>query len=248
MTAAIASLPASPGCAAAVSCRACPVVSDMVWKGAAEGVVADFIKAREQIKVGRGKTLFCEGDSAEALYVVISGAVVFYRASSKGRPVAIHLVCPGHTVGFRALAEGGGHRVTARCPQDTLLCRIPIIAAERAFAAHRPLEQVFLRDMTLELRSMRDRLLQISCLGVRDRLVLLLGRLLRPYGTEVGEGWLIANPLGRADMAALAGMTPETISRCIKQLQEDNVAHFSRRSVLVPSRERFELEVDRLQQ
>jgi CRP-like cAMP-binding protein len=95
---------------------------------------------------------------------------------------------------------------------------------------------------------MRERLLQISCLGVRDRLVLMLGRLIRPYATEVGEGWLIANPLARTDMAALAGMTPETISRCIKQLEQENTAHFSRRSVLIPSRQRMTVEIERLEQ
>jgi len=224
------------------------VVGEDVWADA-DPVVADaFFQARAQVRLGRGKQLFAEGDGVDALYVVIAGAVVLYRVGSRGRPVAIHLVVPGHTVGFRALAEGGVHRATARCPQDSVLCRIPVPAAERAFAGHRPLERLFLRDLTLELRVLRERLLHISCLGVRDRLVLLLGRLLRPYGTELGDGWLIANPLGRADMAALAGMTPETISRCIRQLQGDNLAHFCRKTILVPSRRKLSMELERLEQ
>lgn len=244
--------PAQPSaeriCAVSVACRACPVVGGEVWSGAATVDSDAFIQARTQIKIGRGKTLFSEGDAVDALYVVISGAVVLYRPGPRGRPVAIHLVVPGHTVGFRALAEGGDHRATARCPQDSILCRVPVAAAEAAFAVHRPLERVFLRDLTLELRGMRDRLLQISCLGVRDRLMLMLGRLIRPYATEIGEGWLIANPLARTDMAALAGMTPETISRCIKQLEQEDAAYFSRRTVLIPSRERMAVEMERLQQ
>ena len=223
------------------------MVGEAVWAGADIDTADAFFQARAQMRLGRGKTLFAEGDAVDALYVVIAGAVVLYRPGPRGRAIAIHLVSPGHTVGFRTLAEGGGHRVTARSPQDSVLCRIPVAAAEAAFTAHRPLERLFLRDLTLELRAMRDRLLHVTCLGVRDRLVLLLGRLLRPYGTELGDGWLIANPLGRADMAALAGMTPETISRCIRQMQDENLAHFCRKTILVPSRCRLRTELERLE-
>ena len=222
------------------------MVGEAVWADAEAAAADSFFQARAQVRQGRGKALFAEGDGVDALYVVIAGAVVLYRPGPRGRPVAIHLVAPGHTVGFRALAEGGGHRVTARCPQDSILCRIPVAAAEAAFAAHRPLERLFLRDLTLELGSMRERLLHVTCLGVRDRLVLLLGRLLRPYGTELGDGWLIANPLGRADMAALAGMTPETISRCIRQMQGENLAHFCRKTTSVAG-ERVLTELERLE-
>lgn len=223
------------------------MVGDDVWSDADPAVADAFFQARAQVRLGRGKPLFAEGDAVDALYVVIAGAVVLYRSGARGRPVAIHLVAPGHTLGFRALAEGGVHRATAKCPQDSVLCRIPVAAAEQAFAGHRPLERLFLRDLTLELRLMRERLLNVTCLGVRDRLVLMLGGLLRPYGTELGDGWLIANPLGRADMAALAGMTPETISRCIRHLQGENLAHFCRKTILVPSRRKLAAELRRLE-
>lgn len=232
----------------ASACRACPLAADAVWAGAPAASVLGFRKARGHLSLRRGAVLFRQGEAVEALYVLLSGAVVLYRPGSRQRPVAMHLVMPGRAVGFRALVEGQGHRSTARCVADSVLCRVPVAAAEAAFAAHRPLEQVFLRDLGDELALMRDRLLQISGLGVRDRLVLTLERLLPSYGAPVSDGWLIINPLGRADMAALAGMTPETISRCIRHLQDENLAHFSRKSILLPSRQRFSDELALIRQ
>ncbi|MGE4279346.1 MAG: Crp/Fnr family transcriptional regulator, partial [Magnetospirillum sp.] len=204
--------------------------------------------ARDAIHVPRGGVLFREGEAVDALYLLVSGAVVLYRDQTAGRRLAVHLVVPGRSVGFRAMAEGRNHRATARCARDSVLCRIPSVLAEQTFAAHRPLERVFLRDLTQELGLMRERLMQVISLGVRDRLVLLLDRMVQAFGMPKGDGWLIDNPLKRLDMASLAGMAPETISRCIRHLQEEDLAHFNRKNILLPSREAFSLEVDAITQ
>lgn len=225
-------------------CLHCPVLSRGIWSGAPSGLVDAFQEARSSLHVTRGGVLFHEGAEVDALYVLVAGAVVLYRSIAPGRQVAVHLAVPGRTLGFRALAEGRGHRSTARCVTDSVLCRIPVAMAEQAFDGHRPLERVFLRDMTQELGIMRDRLLQIISLGVRDRLVLLLSQMADSFGVAKGDGWLISNPLKRLDMAALAGMAPETISRCIRHLEAEGVAYFNRKNILLPSMKAFQLEVD----
>lgn len=230
------------------NCHNCPILEQAVWAGAPTELIETFLSARTTLHVGRGGVLFREGDDVDALYLLAAGAVVLYRSSMQERQLAIHLVVPGRSLGFRALAEGRGHRSMARCASDSLLCRIPVAVAEQAFGLHRPLERVFLRDLTHELSVMRDRLLQIISLGVRDRLVLLLDMMVESFGVAKNDGWLISNPLKRLDMASLAGMAPETISRCIRNLQEEDLAYFNRKNILLPSRETFRLEVEAIKQ
>jgi len=50
--------------------------------------------------------------------------------------------------------------------------------------------------------------------------------------SENGE-FTLEPPLSRQDLAAMIGIHPETMSRTIKQLETDGIAHFSGRTVHV---------------
>jgi len=113
--------------------------------------------------------------------------------------------------------------------------------------ANRALEGVFFHHMADELAAAQDRMLRMASLGVRDRLVLLLGQMAAPFGRTLADGGLlIATPVSRTDMGALAGMTPETLSRCIRTLEAEGLAYFTRRHILVPDPARFHAEQTRL--
>ncbi len=50
--------------------------------------------------------------------------------------------------------------------------------------------------------------------------------------------------LARQDLAAMIGIRPETMSRAVKQLEEDGVADFSGRSMRVPGVKRLLREIE----
>lgn len=230
-----------------VSCRSCPSVGAAVWSRCA-GDEADALDADKVVRwVPRGTWLFRENDPAEALFVLLAGAVVIRRRNAEGGDVALNLVMPGTTLGFRGWIDGGRHRVAARCSIDSLVCTLPRPAAARALEASRDLEGVFFSHLADELAGAQDRMLQMTSLCVRDRMVLLLGSLIEHFGETLEHDTLrIAIPVSRIDMGALAGMTPETVSRCIRMLQAENLVHFTRTYALIPCRQRFLDELSRL--
>lgn len=229
------------------SCRCCPIVGPQSWTGAEEHA-ARLEAARAVHYRPRGAWLFRQGEPAEQLFALVEGAVLISRDDGCGEPVAVHLAVPGTTLGFRGLLDGGRHAVSAQCATRALICSFPAATAEAAMEASRTLEGVFFRHMADELAAAQDRMLRMATLGVRDRLVLLLGHLAEPFGRPVGDGdgLLVATPISRRDMGALAGMNPETVSRCIRALAEDGLAHFTRRHVLIPSQKRLLVELARL--
>ncbi|MGE5516421.1 MAG: Crp/Fnr family transcriptional regulator [Bacteroidota bacterium] len=230
------------------SCRACPIVGPQVWAGAEQ--FADRLeKVRLVEQRPRGTWLYRQGDRADRLFALIEGAVLISRDDGRGESVAVHLATPGTTLGFRGLLDGGRHTVSAQCASRSLVCSFPMDAAEQAMMASRALEGVFFHHLADELNLIQERMLRMATLGVRDRLVLLLGQLAPDFGRAVADdSLLIATPISRGDMAALAGMTPETVSRVIRTLAEENLAHFTRRHILIPSHERFRIELARLRQ
>ncbi len=229
------------------SCRCCPIVGPQSWTGAEEHA-ARLEQARAMQYRPRGAWLFRQGEPADRLFALVEGAVLVSRDDGSGEAVAVHLAVPGTTLGFRGLLDGGRHAVSAQCATRALVCSFPAEAAETAMEASRALEGVFFRHMADELAAAQDRMLRMASLGVRDRLVLLLGQLAEPFGRPVGDGdgLLVATPVSRRDMGALAGMNPETVSRCIRALAAEGLAHFTRRHVLIPSQSRFQAELARL--
>lgn len=227
-------------------CRACPIVGPQVWTGIED--LADRVEAVRTIATyPRGTWLYRQGDAAEHLFALIEGAVVISRDDGLGGPVAVHLATPGTTLGFRGLLDGGRHAVSAQCTTRAVICSFPMDIAREAMDASRALEGVFFHHLTDELATLQERMLRMATLSVRDRLVLLVGQMAEAFGRPVsGDSLLVSTPVSRMEMAALAGMTPETVSRCIRVLEAEHLAHFTRRHILIPDHARFRAELARL--
>jgi CRP-like cAMP-binding protein len=63
------------------------------------------------------------------------------------------------------------------------------------------------------------------------RIAHILLKLARKLGQAGEEGLLIQTPLGRDELAEMAGITPETASRVISQFQKEGLIHTGRQWV-----------------
>lgn len=188
----------------------------------------------------KGTWLFHAGSAVTEVFALLDGAVVLRKSNISGDHLAVDLVTKGGTLGYRAYVGNGVHGLSAQCAVDCLVCRIPAEGLETVLAADRELERVFLGQLANELSATQDRMLQVATLTVRDRLLILLARLSRDFTTMADDRTLVvAPPISRMDMAALAGMTPESLSRCIRAVEAEGLAHFSRRHVVIPSTANF---------
>lgn len=234
--------------AAAVTghCHACPVTKAAM--GACPAAIGEPQQAGKTLRtMRRGEWLFREGEIVDGLYVLLAGAVIISRRDANGAHFALSLVMPGTTLGFRDWIDDAPHRVSARCSMDSLICRIPRPTAARALEMNRALEGVFFADLTNQLTAAQDRMLQMACLCVRERMVLFLGGVADHFGEMLDNGAMrIVVPVTRGDMGALTGMTPETVSRCINALRDEHLVHFTRTCAIVPSWKKFADELARL--
>lgn len=188
----------------------------------------------------KGSWLFQAGAPVAAVFAVLDGAVIRRKVNVGGEPLAVDLVTRGGIVGYRAFLGYGAHRLSAQCVSDCLVCRIPADRLDDALAADRELEQDLLADVARDLGSAQERILQVATLSVHDRLLIVLAQLSRDFTTMNDDRTLVlAPPVSRTDMAALAGMTPESLSRCIRTLESEGLAHFSRHHVVIPTVARF---------
>ncbi len=96
-----------------------------------------------------GAALFEEGDEADALYIVTSGALGAWRRGSDGRERLIGRITRGETVGEMAFLSGRPRSATVRCLRDSELMRFTRSAFDTLLQDH-PAAMLGLARLTVE--------------------------------------------------------------------------------------------------
>ena len=169
-----------------------------------------------QIRYAREEEIFGEGEPAEYVYRVLAGAVRTYRILRDGRRQIDEFHFSG---GYFGLEAGGEHRTTADAISDST-----ILIARRMSSA----------DLSAPQGDVARQLLKLTMAGLERRQdhVVLLGRrnacervasLLLDLADRAGTPGALDVPISRQDMADYLGLTIETVSRTLTQLQVDGV-------------------------
>jgi CRP/FNR family transcriptional regulator, nitrogen fixation regulation protein len=160
--------------------------------------------------LGRDQEIFGEGEPADQVYKVVRGAVRGFRVLSDGRRQICDFYLPGDVFGIE---PGREHRITAEALTDTILvvARRSMLSDETDQAAARRLWSL---AMT-ELQRSQDHALTLGRRSATERvasfLVDMANRLHSGDGLEL--------PMSRQDIADYLGLTIETVSRTLTQLQ-----------------------------
>ncbi len=161
----------------------------------------------------RNEEVYGEGEPAEFVYLVASGAVRTYKTLSDGRRQIAAFRLPGDVFGVEV---GEDHAFTAEAIAD---CRI-VVVKQTALMALAGRDGAVAREMWAE--TARD-------LARAQNLLLVLGRksaeervatfLLDMAGRGV-SATTIELPMSRQDIADHLGLTIETVSRTISHLEQ----------------------------
>jgi len=178
----------------------------------------------------REREIFAEGDSTELVYKVVSGAVRSLRLLSDGRRQITHFYLPGDIFGVEF---GGGRRAGAEA-----LCDAVVVVARRSSVACEPEQTMRLwRHAISELQRSEDHVLTLGRRSATER----LARFLVDLADRLGGGDVFDLPMSRQDIADYLGLTIETVSRTLTQLQANRLIELQGcRRVRFPDREALE--------
>ncbi len=165
--------------------------------------------------LAKDEELFAEGDRAAFFYKVVSGAIRTSKLLSDGRRQidAFHL--PGDLFGIEAgeehrfSAEAVGDAVVVayrRCSLETLVGRDPVLAGQMVSAMMRALERAQDHMLLLGRKSAMEK--------IATFLLDLSARL---------DGDQMDLPMSRTDIADHLGLTIETVSRSLTQLERQKI-------------------------
>ncbi|MBF6593451.1 MAG: Crp/Fnr family transcriptional regulator [Thermaceae bacterium] len=178
--------------------------------------------------LGKGQTLFLQGDLVQCLYVVASGLVKVYRPDSKGlRQVVLHLEEPYKLVAAVAIfLEKPRYPASAEALEDSLVLAIPKDAFYHLVDTRPPVARALIRYLAKrqgQLVHLLDRLV-FHEVGAR-----LAEYLLQRSAIEGGGFRLPTNP----ELAAILGTVPEPVSRKLGQFFRQGLIEMKERRVWV---------------
>ena len=165
----------------------------------------------------RGEEIYAQEEEADLVYQVTSGCVRTTRLMSDGRRQIGSFYYPGDVFG---LEQGGEHRFSAEALSDSVVQVAKRKAAVLA-AGQDAFDRFMAQALMTELERTQDHLLLLGRKTACERVAtFLLEAADRAGGTRIDL------PMGRQDMADYLGLTIETVSRMVTQLQTGGVVDF----------------------
>ena len=191
--------------------------------GAASALTAAFDRLGARVHFRRDEEVYAQDDDADRFYRVISGVVRTSRLTADGRRQVGDFYYAGEVFG---LEPGPDHRFAAEALID---CEIQVVrrGAMRAFAGDAEVDRAILDATRVEMERLQEHVMLLGRKGARERVAsFLIGLANRRTEEHVDMA------MSRQDMADYLGLTIETVSRMLTQLQGDAIVAF-------PSSRRF---------
>lgn len=166
----------------------------------------------------RNETIFSEGDAAERVYIIVSGAVRICRYLPDGRRHVIDFALAGDLLSFFECAH---QPASAEAAASSTIISYPRRALDRLATENPSVRRQVLALVSSNLLEAQERLMILSCKTAKERVASFLLRLAER--SDAGAGDILDLPMSRQDIADHLGLTIETVSRVLSALKGDCV-------------------------
>ena len=188
-----------------------------------------------------GQTVLEAGDPARDVFFIAEGEVRILTRGSGGHEILLNELGPGEFFGEIAAIDGGLRSAGVVALPRARVCVIAAAPFLR-FALSTPQASHHVMRLLAGLVREKDaRLLELTVLPVRPRLIALLLRLARPR--EAG-GVVVSPPRPHHELAARIGTRREVVSRILGALGREGLAQAARGGLVLPRPDALRAELD----
>lgn len=169
------------------------------------------------VRLRRGQNLFLSGDSPRSIYAVANGCLKVMRESAEGDSVITRIVRPGDIVGIREVFGEFKYSRTTVALKDSEVFAIESREIFSLISEFPSIALQFMKIFSTELARLEKRIETSQHLPAHARVAAVIYDLFVLFGEEGAEHF--EPPLNRRDIAELADVTPETVSRALAELR-----------------------------
>ncbi|GAA1780564.1 Crp/Fnr family transcriptional regulator [Streptomonospora arabica] len=170
-----------------------------------------------EVRLGRGQTLFSEGDEGDRLYVILSGKVKLTRAAVDGRENLLSVLGPSEMFGELSLFDPRPRTASAIAVTDAVLAGLGHDDL-RPFIAQQPQVSLqLLKALASRLRRTNDVMSDLVFTDVPGRVAGQLLDLADRFGKEGEDGLHVHHDLTQEELAQLVGASRETVNKALAE-------------------------------
>src|SRR5262245_57346932 len=164
-----------------------------------------------------GATLFAAGDSGDGCYRLERGLLKVIITSPRGEERILAILGPGEIAGELAIIDRQPRSASVIAVKDCELSFISQRSFEKCTKQDPDIYRFLVNVLALRLRETDEGVAADSFLTVKSRLARALLELTEYLGEDAGEGRvLIRHKIGQIDLAAMAGVARENVSRVLR--------------------------------
>lgn len=189
--------------------RAVPMLADLP-----EGAIAELAARGRIVAHDAHHLVFCEGEPAEALYVVLDGQAKVFRTAPGGGENVLRVFEAGAVFAVTAVLALGVYPASCETLKPTRLVVLPYRALAEVAVGEPSLRRTMIGALLKRQGEIARQIAEVKSKSVLQRLV---GYLLSLTGERDGPAQ-VRLPVTRVVLAAQIGTAPENLSRDLARL------------------------------
>ncbi|WP_439696936.1 response regulator [Mucilaginibacter sp. AW1-7] len=175
------------------------------------------ISERKSRHFKKNQVIYYESDKGNGLYLVITGRIKTIKLAEDGRELMTGIYVGEDYLGINAILSNEPFSDTATALEDSTLCLIPKDQIDHLLSHYPEVAREFIKLLANDIRDKEDQLMQLAYHSVRKRMAEALCRLHRQHADSDGI------KITREDLAAMAGMATETVSRTLSDFKDEGI-------------------------
>jgi CRP/FNR family cyclic AMP-dependent transcriptional regulator len=174
-------------------------------------------------KLRDGDVLFRADDVGDGCYRIHTGLVKVVVTSQRGEERIISLLGPDAVVGELSMIDDRPRSASVVAIADCSLSFLSRAKFQTCVDSHPELTSYLVRTLARRLRGADDGLAATTFLSVKQRLARALLNLAEYVGEENGGRIQLRLQIGQADLAAMAGVARENVSRTMSEWRKREI-------------------------
>jgi CRP/FNR family cyclic AMP-dependent transcriptional regulator len=167
-----------------------------------------------------GEALFVAGDIGEGCYRLEQGLVKVMITSPRGEDRILALLGPGAIVGELSVIDRGARSASVIAIKECNLSFVSHAAFEQCTQQRPEIYRYLVDVLAARLRETDEAVAAASFMSVKSRLARALLELAKFLGEEEADGHvLIRHKVSQSDLAVMAGVARENVSRALSDWQ-----------------------------
>jgi CRP-like cAMP-binding protein len=164
----------------------------------------------------KGQLLYFDGDASQGIYLVLNGKIKVSKITEEGRELVTAINVADDYFGIYDAIINKSHTENAEALEDSQICLLYKEQLDQILTKNSGLAMQFIRLLSENLHQKDQQLMQMAYHSVRKRLAETLLKI-----SDINQNEIFK--ISRNDLAAMAGMATETVSRTLSDFKEEKL-------------------------